>query len=294
MIKENCHCKWKGDETVERQIMLPTIQPSPYFIFPESTGFYWDIPHHSVDRAEGQWSTFSLHFITGGKGFVEKDGELFPLQKGDAFLYVPFQKQRYYSSKEEPWVIRWVHFYGGKIKEFLYERGFHSNLWTLHRWSELEEAYEALLQEAEIHGILRPAKLSSLTYAILTEFMSCALPLAPNRGTESTDRILKLLPLMQKKACEPFLLEEWAQQIGVSTHYFCKLFRKSTSMTPLSFITLCRMQFAKQWLIEQTKLSIKDIAVRAGYPNASYFNLRFLEHEDMTPSEYRSLYTKNA
>jgi AraC-like DNA-binding protein len=65
-------------------------------------------------------------------------------------------------------------------------------------------------------------------------------------------------------------------------------------MTPLSFITLCRMQFAKQWLIEQTKLSIKDIAERAGYPNASYFNLRFLEHEDMTPSEYRSLYTKNA
>jgi AraC-like DNA-binding protein len=273
-----------------RQMLLPTMQAAHYFIFPESVGIYRESPQHSVDRAEGQWSTFSLHFVMEGTGFVELEGVVHTLQKGDAFLHFPYQKQRYYSSEEEPWEVRWVHFYGIKLNEFLRENGFLGKLWTLHRWSELVEAYERLLEEAEINGILHPAKLSSLTYTILAEFICYASPLTANRGTEPTDRIQKLLPLMQQKACEPFQLDEWAQQVGVSTFYFCKLFRKSTSMTPLSFMTLCRMQAAKKWLIEQPGLRIKDIAEQSGYPSTSYFNQCFLRYEGMTPSEYRSLY----
>jgi len=277
---------------MQRQCMLRTLQKSAYFIFPESVGNYYEMPQHYVKRPDG-FSSYSLHFIVSGKGYVEKDGVVHTLNRGDAFLYMPFHKQLYYSSKDEPWQIKWVHFYGARLKEFLFEHGFHNNLWTLHRWSELEEAYEALLLEAEVNGILRPAKLSALAYAIIVEFMSCAIPHTANRGNESTDRIMNLLPLMQQKACKPFLLEEWAQQVGVSTHYFCKLFRKSTSMTPVSFITLCRMQAAKQLMIKQTKLNIKDIAEQTGYPSASYFNQRFLEHEGMKPSEYRKLFAEN-
>jgi AraC-like DNA-binding protein len=273
-----------------RQMMLPTLQASPHFIFPESVGIYKESPQHSVDRDEGQWATFSLHFLKEGTGFLVLEGEVHTLRRGDAFLYFPGQKQRYYSSKEEPWEICWVHFYGKRLNEFLRGSGFIGNLWTVHRWNELVDAYEGLIEEAETNGILRPVKLSTLTYTILVEFMSNASPLAANRGTESTDRIQKLLPLMQQKACEPFQLEEWAQHVGVSMYYFCKLFRKSTSMTPLTFITLCRMQVAKQWLIEQPMLNIKDIAQQAGYPSASYFNQRFLEYEGMTPSDYRHLY----
>ncbi|MBP1995669.1 helix-turn-helix transcriptional regulator [Paenibacillus eucommiae] len=275
---------------MQRHVILPTLQEFFYFIFPESVGIYTDMPHHRVEREEGQWTTFSLHFIIEGKGYVEWEDDVYTLHKGDAFLYFPYQKQRYYSSKEEPWDVGWVHFYGSRVKDFLYENGFHSNLWTLHRWAELQELCTVLLHEAEEYGILHPSKLSSLTYAMLIEFMSYASPLTPNRGMDASDRIRKLLPLMQQKACEPFLLEEWAQQVGVSTHYFCKLFRKSISMTPLSFITLCRMQAAKKWLTEQPQLNIKEIAHRVGYPTASYFNQRFLEHEGMTPSEFRRLY----
>ena len=123
--------------------------------------------------------------------------------------------------------------------------------------------------------------------------MSYAAPLTGNRGMESVDRILALLPSMQQKACEPFILEEWAELTGVSTYYFCKLFRKAMSMTPLSFITLCRIQFAKQRLIEKENWPIKDIAKESGYASASYFNQRFQEHEGMTPSEFRSFYAKS-
>jgi len=277
---------------MQRQSMLPTLQTSVFFIFPESVGYYYEMPHHYVDRPCG-YNSYSLHFIVSGKGFVEKDGTVYTLHKGDAFLYAPSQKQHYYSSKDEPWEIRWVHFYGSKLKEFLFEQGFYRNLWTLHRWSELEMAYQDLLLEAEAYGILHPAKLSALTYAIIVEFMCSAIEHTANRGIESTDRIMNLLPRMRQQASQPFQLGEWAAQVGAGTHYFCKLFRKSTSMTPVSFITLCRMQMAKQLLIEQMERNIKDIAAQAGYPNVSYFNEQFLKHEGMKPSEYRKLFAEN-
>jgi len=279
---------------MRRQVMLPMLQQSSYFIFPESVGWYREDPDHDVDRAEGLWTSYSLHFIVGGKGYLEHEGTLHTLQKGDAFLYIPYQQQKYYSSEDDPWDVRWVHFYGDHLKEFLLEKGFLRLLWTLKRWGELEAAFHELLLEAETNNILRTTHLSTLTYMILSEFMSYAAPLTGNRGKESIERILALLPSMQQKACLPFVLEEWAEQAGVSSYYFCKLFRKAMSMTPLSFITLCRIQFAKQRLIEKESWPIKEIAQEAGYASASYFNQRFHEHEGMTPSEFRSLYVKGS
>jgi AraC-like DNA-binding protein len=58
-------------------------------------------------------------------------------------------------------------------------------------------------------------------------------------------------------------------------------------MTPVNFITLCRIQLAKKWLLEDMDMPIKSIAQLAGYTNVSYFNKKFLEHEGMTPSSFR-------
>lgn len=262
------------------------MQQHPYFIFPESVGWYYTLPEHYVNRPEGA-SSFSLHFLAGGKGYVEVDNEVFTLQKGDAFLYFPQQRQVYYSSQDDPWDVRWIHFYGHKLKDFMVEQGFHRNLWTLKQWKALLQGYEELLEEAEQNNILHRTRLSALTYTILVEFMSYATPLAANRGTETMDRILSLLPSMQASSGEAFILEHWAEQTGVTPHYFCKLFRRATGMTPMDFITLCRMQNAKQLLIENSQLQVQDIAREVGYPSVSYFNQRFMQFEGVTPGQYR-------
>jgi|HigsolmetaGSP12D_1036236.scaffolds.fasta_scaffold00999_6 AraC-like DNA-binding protein len=276
-----------------RQSHLPTFPGHRYFCFPASVGLYRDYPEHRVYRAQGSLNEFNLHFVAAGKGYVELGGRVHTLHKGDAFLFFPYAEQSYYSSEDDPWDIRWGHFYGDKVKEFLIERGFQrSTLWSLRQLKPLEDAHLALLQEAEEHAMLHETKLSALTYAFIVEFMNQAVPYASGGGVRTAERIAELLPEIRRKATEPFDLAYWAERAGVSVHYFCKLFRKATRMTPLAFVTLCRLQYGKQRLMEDPDLPVRQIALEAGYPSASYFDKRFREHEGMTPTEFRELYRR--
>lgn len=276
---------------VLRQYLLPTLQNQEFMILPESIGWYFEEPDHDVVRQVGTLNNFSIHIVISGTGYIEIDGKRFTLKRGDAFLYFPMQEQRYYSSKDDPWNIRWVHFYGGVLHSFLAEQEFDQHsLWTIQQLPSLEKAHEQLLSEAESNSFLHLLQLSTLTYTFLMEFITNASPKTSVRRQELDDRIQTLLPSMQRRACEPFELEYWAKQTGVSTYYFCRLFKRATQMTPMQFITLCRLQMSKQWLLDKKDMTIKEIALKAGYPSISYFNKRFLEQEGMTPTEYRMLF----
>lgn len=281
---------------MKRQTHLLTIPDTPLFCFPESVGVYTDSPEHTVSREPGAMNNFNIHCVASGKGYVEVDGQVHELRRGDAVLYFPMQRQHYYSSKDEPWDIRWVHFYGSgtSLQDYLQARGMHkSRLWRLRQPEAWAAAHLELLSAAEKHRMNDPTLLSALTYAVIVEFVQQAVPYSsakPGKSGRSAGRIAELLPLMQAEACKPFLLEEWAERAGVSPFYFCKLFRGAMEMTPMDFVTRCRLQAAKQLLLERPDDTVAAIAMSAGYTNASYFNKRFMAYEGMTPSEYRRLF----
>ncbi|QGQ95043.1 AraC family transcriptional regulator [Paenibacillus psychroresistens] len=271
-----------------KHIALPTINANSFICFPESVGIYNDFPEHNTFRAADEFPLFNIHFITKGKGYVELDGKVHELKKGDSFLFFPMQSQHYYSSQDDPWEVYWIHFYGDKMKEFLSERGFYrTNLWTMNQWNALQLAFDNLINEAEQYKLLHPALLSTMTYGIITEYMMQAIPLTPRREQDGSATIVQLLAEMQDEACQPFELKAWAAKAGVSTFYFCKLFRKTTQLTPMEFISLCRIRQAKQLLLEQKSLPITQIALECGYPSVSYFIQRFKKQEGLTPLEYR-------
>ncbi|MFC5532611.1 helix-turn-helix transcriptional regulator [Cohnella yongneupensis] len=270
---------------------LPTMEPSPYVILPESVGRYSAMPEHYAYRASGALPFFNLHVVASGEGYVEEDGERRLLQAGDAFFYFPNETQKYGSSEHEPWDVYWIHFYGTLIPELLTQQGFRgSTVWSIHRPERLLYHFESLMQEAQEGTLLRPAALSSLTYGILAEFIAEAVPYRARRATNSDADLAVLVPAMQRAACEPFSLERWASEANVSTHYFCKLFRRNMQMSPMDFITLCRIRRAKQLLLDDPEQSVQQVADACGYPSASYFIKRFKEKEGVTPAAYRMLH----
>ncbi|WP_026297590.1 helix-turn-helix transcriptional regulator [Paenibacillus daejeonensis] len=269
-------------------LTLPLMDSNPFLVFPESTGRYMDEPDHKLERLAHNTPHFNLHYVKSGEGFVEVDGQWEPLYAGDAFLYFPNQHQKYRTSESNPWDVYWLHFYGDRLAEILTEQGFRQSvIWSTRHGKALEASIQHLIDVVESSKLLRPSALSTATYGVLAEFMEQAVPFRLRRKHDTKEAIRELLPAMQDSACQPFVLEDWAAQIGVTPQYFCKLFRKSTQMSPMDFITLCRIRRAKQQLMDDLDYPVGEIAQMCGYPSVSYFIKRFKEKEGLTPAAYR-------
>lgn len=127
-----------------------------------------------------------------------------------------------------------------------------------------------MLDEAENFAILHQSTLSTLTYGVISEFISQAETQNIKRG-DIYYKIVGILPKMRELSAKPFELKYWADELNISTYYFCKTFKITTVMTPTNFIILCRLQRSKQLLMEKKDWTVKQIALECGYPSISYF-----------------------
>ena len=84
---------------------------------------------------------------------------------------------------------------------------------------------------------------------------------------------------------EDLSLDAIATEIDMSRFYFCRLFKKSTGITPYQYLIRCRIDRAKI-LLRQGKLSIADIALEVGFSNQSHFTKHFKRLVGTTPKKF--------
>ena len=85
-------------------------------------------------------------------------------------------------------------------------------------------------------------------------------------------------------------LSDVANEIHMSQYYFCRLFKKSTGITPYQYIIQQRIEKAKQLLKNNSELPIADIALECGFSHQSHLNTFFRQSTKMTPNSYRKQY----
>jgi YesN/AraC family two-component response regulator len=81
-------------------------------------------------------------------------------------------------------------------------------------------------------------------------------------------------------------LETVAKNLYISPHYLCKIFKKETNMGFNSFVTQCKMEKAKYYIMNSDK-NINEISEKLDYKNTSYFIKMFKETYGKTPKQYR-------
>ncbi|AEC02605.1 response regulator [Parasphaerochaeta coccoides] len=83
-----------------------------------------------------------------------------------------------------------------------------------------------------------------------------------------------------------FGLEQICDMIGVSTSHFSMTFRKETGETFVRYLTLVRLEHAKE-LLRNTELKSYEIAEAVGFTEPNYFSFCFKRLIGMSPSQFR-------
>lgn len=86
-------------------------------------------------------------------------------------------------------------------------------------------------------------------------------------------------------------LRQMGAEVNLSPWRLAHLFKSETGMTPQRYLTLVRLQRAKDQLVNSF-LPIQQIGAAVGIPNPSHFTKSFKAAYGMTPVQYRRAYLR--
>lgn len=86
---------------------------------------------------------------------------------------------------------------------------------------------------------------------------------------------------------EDISLQDVAHTMGYSDAHFCKIFKQCFGTTFTAYLMDYRINMAKS-LLADALINIKDIGLRVGFHDSTYFTRVFKRVTGMTPSEYRN------
>ena len=127
--------------------------------------------------------------------------------------------------------------------------------------------------------------------AFLVSFLCTLLHLPPVDSTPAeapNDRILRVVDYIAENISQPMTLKELADYAGYSLSRFKALFREVTGQTPAQYISMHKVEQAKELLRDPGK-SITDIAYDLGWSSSNYFCAVFKKYTNISPLHYRKL-----
>jgi AraC family transcriptional regulator len=107
------------------------------------------------------------------------------------------------------------------------------------------------------------------------------------KGQLSPSQIRNTLEVIDNSLCTGIRVRDLANQAGVGTHQFTRLFRETMGCSPYRFVTMRRIEKARL-LLEKTTIPLVDIALDLGFVSQSHFTSAFHREMRTTPAAYRS------
>ncbi|KGY12571.1 response regulator [Vibrio tubiashii] len=102
--------------------------------------------------------------------------------------------------------------------------------------------------------------------------------------------LVEMLRYIEKNLSRTIREEDVAEYCHYSVTYFSKFFHKTIGVSFRDYLTLKRINLAKQLLTSERKEKISFIAFQCGYNDVSYFSRIFKKKTGISPATYRQLH----
>lgn len=126
----------------------------------------------------------------------------------------------------------------------------------------------------------------SLERYVLAGIDECIGAINEHKQSRMSPIIIKACTMIHENLSQDISLEDISRRVEISPFYFSKLFKEETGENFIDYLTMARMQRAKDLLREQGR-SVKEISAASGYSDPNYFSKLFKKIVGLTPTEYR-------
>lgn len=225
-----------------------------------------------------------------GSGQLEAGGKLHTVNKGQGMFLLPNEKHSYAPVKE-PWTVRWVTFNGAHLSDMLASLHFDRSavLYLTNPDTALNKINDivALLRSEDP---LRGAECSALGYQLLLDLFLYASRSEVRSKRQHAEQLAPAFLYIEEHYAEAISLQQLADCLGVTPQHTCLLFQQALGIRPFAYLTRYRLRKAKELLLQEPSIEVKDIACKVGYEDSSYFIKLFKKQEGVTPLSFRKIH----
>nr|WP_262910943.1 helix-turn-helix transcriptional regulator [Flaviramulus multivorans] len=108
---------------------------------------------------------------------------------------------------------------------------------------------------------------------------------------DSSRSVKLFLNELEKNLTETWTIEKMADSAGVGLTRFTFHCKQLTNLTPMRYLMMRRLEMSKKMLLENSDLSVAEVAFSCGFSTSQYYSTVFKKHEKCTPIEYRQKHT---
>lgn len=148
--------------------------------------------------------------------------------------------------------------------------------------AEIEELLHQCNLLSEEQTEQKNGLLCSVVLLILQELNRIYL----NAGEHLSPFVKKLLLIKEKKEFLLYSVADLQTVLGYSSAHLNRLFREHFDMTPYEYLHRHKFRYARN-LLQNSDMSVSEIADEIGYSNLSHFFSGFKKHYGITPGECR-------
>lgn len=228
--------------------------------------------------------------------FVEEENKNIELHENEGIIIYPHTKHIFIIDESSSCRISQIQFeITLKSKElFLNDMLFAKHLNTGIRYDKIGRATEL---RSCIGRIKQNVTDKNLMLIYITELL-VLLSLGIEDYQDSTTRSFKyekvkiIIEYINNHLYDQIVIEDICKMFDVSSRYLRKKFLEATGYNINSYITVARINHAKE-LLSLSDLSITQISYQTGFSSSQYFNRVFKKETGYTPTEYRVQYYRS-
>lgn len=243
-----------------------------------------------TSRPKGR-KDYQLLYIAAGQGHFFINGQERMVSAGNIIVYLPGQPQEYVYFKDDKTDVYWVHFTGSDVEKIIdyYNIRLSENIIYIGTSPDYQWLFGRIIQEMQL---CRPRFEELISLLLRNIFILISRNLiGANRADNSLENEVELaMHYFRENYRSEINVEDYALSRGMSASNFYRVFKQISGSTPLQYILKLRLSNAQN-LLENSNLTIAEIASAVGYENPLYFSRLFNKHIGVSPSEYRKMRT---